>query len=111
MKVLRSMVIVIVLLLAAAFMSSAGTLDAAEHQLVKLEGKLNINTATVEQLVLLPGIGEKTAEKIVEHRNKNGAFKENSDILNVKGIGEKKLGIINNYLSTKGENTLKQIGQ
>ncbi|MDA2917940.1 ComEA family DNA-binding protein [Desulfobacterota bacterium AH_259_B03_O07] len=52
--------------------------------------KININTASVEQLVELPGIGESTASKIVAYREQNGGFKTIDDLLNVKGIGERK---------------------
>ena len=50
---------------------------------------INLNTATVEQLETLPGIGRKTAELIVQHRTKSGGFKRIEDLMNVKGIGEK----------------------
>jgi len=50
---------------------------------------LNLNAATVDQLVTLPGIGPKTAERIVEYRTKSGGFKRIEDLMNVKGIGEK----------------------
>ncbi len=50
---------------------------------------INLNTATVEQLETLPGIGRKTAELIVQHRTQSGGFKRIEDLMNVKGIGEK----------------------
>src|SRR5262245_37456255 len=50
---------------------------------------VNLNTASVAQLEALPGIGMKTAERIVEYRQKNGAFKKVEDLMNVRGIGEK----------------------
>jgi competence protein ComEA len=50
---------------------------------------VNLNTATVEQLETLPGIGKATAERILEYRQKNGAFKKIEDLMNVRGIGEK----------------------
>ena len=50
---------------------------------------VNINTATAEQLASLPGIGPKTAERILEYRQKNGSFKKIEELMNVKGIGEK----------------------
>jgi competence protein ComEA len=50
---------------------------------------LNLNTATLEQLETLPGIGRKTAERILEHRTKSGGFKRIEELMNVKGIGEK----------------------
>src|SRR4249920_499918 len=50
---------------------------------------INLNTATVDQLETLPGIGRKTAERIIEYRTKNGNFKKIEELMNVKGIGEK----------------------
>jgi competence protein ComEA len=50
---------------------------------------VNLNTATVAQLEALPGIGRATAERIVEYRQKNGAFKKAEELMNVRGIGEK----------------------
>lgn len=50
---------------------------------------VNVNTATAAQLETLPGIGPATAKRIVEHREKNGAFKKLEDLMNVRGIGEK----------------------
>ena len=50
---------------------------------------INLNTATVAQLETLPGIGSRTAQLIVEHRQKNGGFKKIEELMNIKGIGEK----------------------
>jgi competence protein ComEA len=50
---------------------------------------VNLNTATAAQLEALPGIGPKVAQRIVEYRQKNGAFKKVEELMNVKGIGEK----------------------
>jgi comEA protein len=52
-------------------------------------GKVNLNSANVEQLTALPGVGEKLAERIVEYRQKSGGFKSVQELLNVKGIGER----------------------
>lgn len=52
--------------------------------------QININTATIEELDKLPGVGEATANKIVSHRNDNGEFKSIEEIKNVNGIGDKK---------------------
>lgn len=52
-------------------------------------GKINLNKATVEELIQLKGIGQKYAERIVEFREKNGLFKKAEDIMNVPGIGPK----------------------
>lgn len=51
--------------------------------------KININTATVDELVLLKGIGKVNAEKIVEFRDQQGKFGSIEELMNVKGIGEK----------------------
>lgn len=50
---------------------------------------INLNTATAEQLETLPGIGTRTAARIVEYRKKNGDFKKIEDLMNVQGVGEK----------------------
>jgi competence protein ComEA len=71
------------------------------------QGKININTATAEQLTLLPGIGEVTANAIVAYRTANGNFASVEDILNVKGIGEKTLEKIKDFIVLEGETTFK----
>lgn len=50
---------------------------------------LNLNTANAAAFEALPGIGPKTAARIVEYRQKNGSFKKAEELMNVKGIGEK----------------------
>ena len=56
-------------------------------------GLVNINTASIEQLMTLDGIGESYAERIIEFREKNGTFQSPEDLLKIKGIGEKTLEI------------------
>lgn len=62
-------------------------------------GKVNINSASVEQLGDLPGVGPKLAARIVEYRQKAGPFKSAQELLNVKGIGEKNLEKLAPHLS------------
>jgi competence protein ComEA len=50
---------------------------------------VNLNSATAADLASLPGIGQKTAELVVQYRQKNGPFKKIEEIMNVRGIGEK----------------------
>src|SRR6058998_664467 len=50
---------------------------------------ININTATAADLERLPGIGAKTAGRIVEYRQKNGPFKKVEELMNIRGVGEK----------------------
>jgi competence protein ComEA len=66
-------------------------------------GKINLNTATAEQLTAVPGIGVKLAARIVEHRQKNGTFKSVQELMNVKGVGEKSLVKLEPFLVTSGE--------
>lgn len=60
--------------------------------------KININTASLSELTTLKGIGEATAMKIIEYRNKNGLFNSIKDLLNVSGIGESKYKNIKDYI-------------
>ena len=61
--------------------------------------KISINTATAEELAALPGIGEKTAEKIIQFREENGLFQEIEDIMRVSGIGESRFAKIRDLIS------------
>lgn len=63
--------------------------------------KININTAQIEELSTLPGIGEATANKIIEYRKENGKFEKIEDIKNVPGIGDSKFQNIKEMLKVK----------
>jgi competence protein ComEA len=71
----------------------------SKKELKLREKSINLNTAGVDELVSLAGIGESTAEKIIEYRNKKGGFRKIQDIMKVKGIGEKKFEKIREYLT------------
>jgi competence protein ComEA len=60
---------------------------------------VNINTAPAEQLELLPGVGARTASRIIEYRQKNGGFKKVEELMNVRGIGEKAFLRMKNQLA------------
>ncbi|MDA8097276.1 MAG: helix-hairpin-helix domain-containing protein [Clostridia bacterium] len=63
-------------------------------------GKININTADVGQLQHLPGIGPALADRIVRYRQEHGPFSSVEEIVNVSGIGEKKLEGLQDYATT-----------
>ncbi len=66
--------------------------------LIKEAKKVNINQATIEQLVSLPGIGPSLAERIFSFRGSQGPFKSIDDITKVTGIGPKKFEAIKEFL-------------
>ncbi|MCK4620856.1 MAG: helix-hairpin-helix domain-containing protein [Desulfuromonadales bacterium] len=86
MRMLKCVILTLVLLLAL------GSLP------VLAQGKVVLNTATLEQLVELKGIGDKTAQKIIDYRNEHQGFSALDELVNVKGIGEKTLESLLPYL-------------
>jgi competence protein ComEA len=64
-------------------------------------GKININTASVEELIKLNRIGPKYAERIVQYRETNGPFVNVEDIVMVKGIGPKTLEANKDVITVK----------
>ncbi|MFT4940623.1 MAG: competence protein ComEA [Paraglaciecola sp.] len=95
MKKFNSGLVIIGFTLCALAAYSNVTLAAPDKEKAKTVQmnmqKINLNTATVEQLLSLPGIGEKKASAIVDYRQKNGKFKSLEDLTAVKGIGMKML--------------------
>ena len=91
-----------VVLLVAAILATP-LLHAADGKAV-----VNINTAGLEELALLPRIGPSVAERIVEFREKNGRFKSAEDLLLVRGVGEKTFELIKPHIALSGETTLTE---
>jgi competence protein ComEA len=72
----------------AGIVDLAPTVAAAEGLATPITPeRINVNTATIEELITLPGIGEVTAERIIAYREENGAFSTLADLDNVSGIG------------------------
>lgn len=95
----------LVLLMALAVLFAAPATFAAGNG--GLTGVVNINTATADQLQMLPGIGEARAKAVIALRKQNGGFKSADDLLAVKGIGETALQRLRPYVSTQGKTTAR----
>ena len=65
----------------------------------KKNGKININKASKEELMTLPGVGESKAERIIQYRKERGAFKKTEEIMNISGIKEGLYNKIKDYIS------------
>jgi competence protein ComEA len=91
--------------LAIVILSICGSAFAAEAQSA---GVVNINTADVEQLSLLPGVGAKAAQRIIDYRTEHGAFQKPTDLMQVKGFGDKSFERLSQYISVSGKTTLTE---
>lgn len=92
------------LILAAFVLASLPTAVLAAPE----SKKVNVNTADVSQLSLLPRVGPSVAQRIVEFRKENGPFKSPEDLMLVQGIGEKTWQLLKPYVAISGETTLKE---
>jgi len=90
-RVLAPLVCLTVLLVPAARLASAKT---AQKDVPAASKTVDINRASAEELVTLPGIGPKLAKEIVEYRAKHGPFHRVEDLLIIPGIGTKKWKIL-----------------
>jgi competence protein ComEA len=79
--------------------SISSSLMTSKADVSQVSGLININTATKNQLKNLEGIGDSTAQKIIDYRTQNGQFNKTEDIKNVSGIGESKYQKIKDKIS------------
>jgi len=91
------------LLAAIAVGLVAGAGHAADAP--KLTGVVNVNTATLEELQFLPGIGESRARAVIELRKKRGGLKNVDELRDVKGIGATGLERMRPFVSFQGKTT------
>ncbi len=82
--------------------ASAQSAESAQSPVV------NVNSATQDELALLPRVGPSVASRIVEHRDQNGRFKKPEELLLVRGIGEKTFELISPYVVLTGNTTLRE---
>ncbi|MFW6175676.1 MAG: ComEA family DNA-binding protein, partial [Acidobacteriota bacterium] len=92
--------------LAAALVLLA--LAAATPAFAVPSGVVNVNTAETAQLELLPRIGPALAGRIIEFREDNGPFEAKEDLLLVRGIGERTLELLEDFVAIEGETTLAE---
>ena len=95
--------------LAAALTLAATAARAADTESgAAAGGKVNINQATAAQIALLPRIGTKVAERIVDYRKDHGNFARPDDLMEVKGIGEKLFLTLKPYVTVSGPTTVTE---
>jgi len=101
----KSLPIFITALLLATIGASA---FAAETPASAPTGVVNINTADAAQLSLLPRVGAKAAQRIVDYRAQHGRFAKSTDIMQVKGFGDKSYERLSSYITVDGQSTLTE---
>jgi competence protein ComEA len=96
-QVFKNFIGIVVVLLVAFTLTGPSLADESS--------KIDLNEATVQELVKIKGIGQKYAERIVEYRENNGRFEKIEEIMNIKGIGRKKFESIKDTIFIEDEET------
>lgn len=107
-KILNPIVLIVALTIGALPMFATETSEADAAAAPSAKGVVNINTADASQIALLPKLGPKAGERVVAFRKENGPFKKTTDLMQVKGIGDKTFEVISAYLTVKGDTTLTE---
>lgn len=89
---------------ALVILSICGSAFAADAQ--NTAGVVNINTADAAQLALLPGVGAAAAKRIIDYRTEHGEFQKPTDLMQVKGIGDKSFERLSPYITVSGKTSL-----
>ena len=98
----KSLPILVTLFLIA----SIGATAFAADQAAPSTGVVNLNTASIAQLSLLPRVGAKAAQRIVDYRTAHGPFAKATDLMQVKGFGQKSFERLSPYIAVDGKTTL-----
>ncbi len=102
----KSLTFMVLAVLITLLTAAPALAEDAEPQPASKGAVVNINTADATQLALLPRIGPAAAKRIIEYREANGGFKRTTDLMQVKGIGDKTFELISPHLVTEGKTTL-----
>jgi len=96
------------IVLSAILMIAMSTVVMADTQQMPASpaGVVNINSADAAQLAYLPRVGVKAAQRIVDYRREHGSFKKTSDLMQVKGFGEKSYERLASWITVDGKTTL-----
>ena len=94
-------------LLAALGVVQSGLPSQAGDAGPQLTGVVNVNTATAEELQLLPGIGESRAQALIDTRKERGGFKSVDELIEVRGIGEASFGRLRPFVVVSGRTTAR----
>lgn len=95
-----------ILVLMALFIASIAGSALADAATPAANGVVNINTADAAQLSYLPRVGAKAAQLIIDYRTQHGAFHRATDLMQVKGFGEKRFNQVSPYVTVDGKTTL-----
>ena len=93
--------LILITLCTSAFAQTQGATAAPS-------GVVNINTADAAQLAYLPHVGAKAAQRIIDYRKAHGSFAKITDLMEVKGFGEKSFERLRPYLAVDGKTTLSE---
>lgn len=78
-----------------------GNNSDTQNQTVLQTDRININTASLDQLMTLPGIGQAKADSIINYRTQNGLFTKIEELMNISGIKEGLFGKVKEYISVE----------